>query len=199
MKSASIRTIILSTLLLFTSSVFADPAPTFSVKDSTGVAHTLTQYKGTIVVLEWFSPECPFVKKFYETGTMQSLQEKYTSKGGIWLSVDSSGEGRPGYLSPKEADAFRKTAKTKSTALILDPEGSLGKEFGAKTTPHFFIIDTEGNLAYEGAIDDAPTTTKESITNAHSYVSQALDELIAGKKVSTPATESYGCSIKYAM
>src|SRR5436853_181924 len=128
-------------------------APDFSVADSKGTSHSVSQYKGKYVVLEWFNPECPFVKKHYGSGNMQKLQEEFTGKGVVWLAVDSSAQGKEGNLTAGQANAKMTEWKTKQTALVLDPDGKAGRSYGAKNTPHMFVINPEGKIVYEGAID----------------------------------------------
>ena len=186
----------------FAAVTFAEPAigskaPAFSVNDINGKKQSLADYKGKYVVLEWVNPGCPFVKKHYDTGNMQAAQKTATDKGVIWLSVCSSADGKQGGLS---ADDWKKeiaAKKMNSTAVIADPKGALGKTYGAKTTPNMFVINPDGVLIYKGAIDDKPSTDKADIPGAHNYVLTALDEAMAGKPVSVPATPSYGCSVKY--
>ena len=132
-------------------------APDFSVTDSKGKTQSVSQYKGKYVVLEWFNPECPFVKKHYGSGNMQKLQEEFTGKGVVWLSVDSSAPGKEGNLTPEQAEKKMTEWKTKSTALLLDPDGKAGQAYGAKNTPHMFVINPEGKVIYAGAIDSKAT------------------------------------------
>lgn len=172
-------------------------APDFTATDSEGQTHSLAQYKGKYVVLEWFNPDCPFVKKHYGSGNMQKLQAEATSKGVVWLSVDSSAAGAEGNLTPEQAEAKKAEWKTKQTALLLDPEGKVGQAYGAKNTPHMFVISPEGKIVYEGAIDNKPTPNPADIAASTNYVKVALDEAMAGKQVSTPSTRPYGCSVKY--
>jgi hypothetical protein len=173
------------------------PAPAFSVKDINGEAQSMVQYKGKIVVLEWTNPGCPFVRKHYGSGNMQALQQYATGKGVVWLSINSSGPGREGNLDADGAKTSIKESSGQQTAYILDPHGTLGKLYGAKATPHMFVIDKDGSLAYQGAIDDKPTPDKDDVKTAHNYVRAAIDALLAGKPVETPQTRAYGCSVKY--
>lgn len=173
-------------------------APDFSLTDTNGKTHALSDYKGRTVVLEWTNFGCPFVVKHYSTGNMQALQKKYTDKGVIWLSISSSAKGKEGNMSPAEWNKEIADAKASSTAYLLDESGTVGKSYDAKTTPHMFIINPDGVLIYKGAIDNKPSTKTSDIKGAQNYVSAALDESMAGKKVSTSVTQSYGCSVKYA-
>ncbi|MEY2547123.1 MAG: hypothetical protein QOG48_2240 [Verrucomicrobiota bacterium] len=172
-------------------------APDFSLKDSKGQTHSLGQYKGKYVVLEWFNPECPFVKKHYGSDNMQKLQAEVTGKGAIWLSIDSSAEGKEGYLDADAANKIMTQWKTKQTALLLDPDGAAGKAYGAKNTPHMVIINPEGKIVYEGAIDSKASPNPADIPSSTNYVKVGLEEAMSGKPVSNPQTKPYGCSVKY--
>jgi peroxiredoxin len=174
-----------------------EKAPDFTAADSNGKSHTLASYKGKIVVLEWLNHQCPFVKKHYGSGHMQELQKTYTGKGIIWLSVISSAPGKQGYSTPEQANSVTKEKGAAPTAVLLDPQGTVGKLYGAKTTPHMFIINADGVLVYNGAIDDTPSTDLGDIATAKNYVQSALDELLAGKPVSEATSQPYGCSVKY--
>jgi peroxiredoxin len=172
-------------------------APDFSVSDSKGKTQSVSQYKGKYVVLEWFNPECPFVKKHYGSGNMQKLQEEFTGKGVVWLTIDSNAPGLEGSLAPEQANAKIAEWKTHSTALLLDPEGKAGRTYGAKNTPHMFVINPEGKVIYAGAIDSKATPNPADIASSTNYVKVALDESLAGKPVTTPSSRPYGCSVKY--
>jgi peroxiredoxin len=201
MKTKLILTIVAS---LATTGLYAfDPppvgsaAPDFSLTDAKGKAHSLSQYKGKYVVLEWFNPECPFVKKHYGSGNMQKLQEEYTNKGVTWLTIDSSAPGSEGSLSADAASKVMAGWKTRQTALLLDPEGKAGRAYGAKNTPNMVVINPEGKIVYEGAIDSKATPNPADIPNSTNYVKVALDESLEGKPVTTSTTKPYGCSVKY--
>jgi peroxiredoxin len=172
-------------------------APDFSLTDAKGKTHSLSEYKGKYVVLEWFNPECPFVKKHYGSGNMQKLQQEYTGKGVVWLSIASSAPGTEGSLTPEQAEKTMGEWKTRQTALLLDPEGKAGRAYGAKNTPDMIVINPEGKIVYEGAIDSKATPNPADIPSSTNYVKVALDESMAGKPVSTAATKPYGCSVKY--
>src|SRR3984893_10315905 len=172
-------------------------APDFSLSDSNGKTHALSQYKGKYVVLEWFNPECPFVKKHYGTGNMQKLQQEFTTKGVVWLTIDSSAPGLEGSLTPEQANGTMNSWKTHQTALLLDPEGKAGRAYGAKNTPHMFVISPEGKIVYEGAIDSKASPNPADIPSSTNYVKVALEESLSGKPVSNPNTKPYGCSVKY--
>jgi peroxiredoxin len=172
-------------------------APDFTLTDTNGKKHNLSDFKGKLVVLEWLNPDCPFVVKHYGPGNMQGLQKRYTDQGVIWLSINSSAEGKEGYYSAEALNEWANKSGVKTTAILLDSDGKVGKRFGAKTTPHMFIIDASGNVVYQGAIDSVASTDDADIKDATNYVSTTLDEIMAGKTVSTPSTKSYGCSVKY--
>jgi hypothetical protein len=162
-------------------------------------AHPLSNYKGKILVLEWVNKGCPFVKKHYGSGNMQALQKKYKEKGVAWVGVVSSAKGKEGYFkNAAQAAAWQKEQGALQDALILDPDGEIGQRYGAKATPHMFVIDAQGKLAYKGAIDDKPSADPGDIKSAKNYVAQALDALLAGKRPAVPETKAYGCSVKYA-
>ena len=173
------------------------PAPAFSLPGSDGKTHALADYSGKIVVLEWFNHECPFVKKHYESQNMQKLQRDYTAKEVVWLSVISSAPGKQGHATASEAAATAKELNAAPTAVLLDETGSVGQSYGAKTTPHMFVIGKDGTLLYEGAIDDDPSFKQDKIATSKNYVRDALDETIAGKPVSEPESTPYGCGVKY--
>ena len=172
-------------------------APDFSLTDSKGKTQSVSQYKGKYVVLEWFNPECPFVKKHYGSGNMQKLQQEFTGKGVVWLTIDSSAPGLEGNLTADQANAKMSEWKTKQTALVLDPDGKAGRSYGAKNTPHMFVINPEGKIVYEGAIDSKATPNPSDIANSTNYVKVALEESMGGKPVSNANTKPYGCSVKY--
>jgi len=175
-----------------------DSAPEFKGTDSNGKTQTLNQYRGRYVVLEWHNHDCPFTKKHYESGNMQSLQKTWTGKGVVWLTMISSAPGQEGYMTAAEENSYMKKVNAVPTATILDPKGEIGKEYGAKTTPDMFVIDPEGKLIYAGAIDDHPSTDTGDIKTSKNYVSEALTQAMAGKEVATAVTRPYGCSVKYA-
>ena len=173
------------------------PAPALTLTDTKGKQHNLADYKGKYVVLEWVNLGCPFVKKHYKSGNMQATQKKAVDKGVVWLSVNSSAKWKQGNLSPAAWNDEIADRKMSSTAVLLDESGAVGKTYGAKTTPHMYIINPDGVLIYKGAIDDKPSTNKDDIPGARNHVLAALDESMAGKPVSTASTTPYGCSVKY--
>ncbi len=174
-----------------------EKAPDFTLKDTTGKEHTLSDFKGKVVVLEWTNYDCPFVRKHYGSDNMQKLQDKYTGKDVVWLTICSSAPGKQGYLENEQWTERMTAAKTKPTALLPDPTGAVGKLYKAKTTPHMFVIDKDGTLVYQGAIDDDRSFDPQKIAEARNYVTEALDALLAGKEVEEKETAPYGCSVKY--
>ncbi len=197
------RVLSLATVIGFASQIsFAEPeigqaAPDFTLSASDGKTYHLTDFKGKFVVLEWFNKDCPFVKKHYGSGNMQKLQETYLHKGVVWLSICSSAPGKQGYMNKAETVQERITDKVRSTASLMDPTGKVGRAYGAKTTPHMFIVNAEGNLIYKGAIDDNNSPDPADIPKSKNYVAEALDAALAKKPVPTPSTQPYGCSVKY--
>lgn len=177
--------------------VVGQPAPAFTLTGTDGKPHSLADYKGKYVVLEWINHDCPFVKKHYGSGNMQKLQKKYTEQGVVWLSINSSAPGKQGNYPPEQANALTAEKKALPTALLLDPDGTVGKEYGAKTTPHMYVIDPEGELVYAGGIDDKPSTDAADIAAARNHVDQALAEALAGKPITVASSTPYGCSVKY--
>lgn len=177
--------------------VTGQPAPEFELKDITGTSHKLSDFKGKLVVLEWVNHGCPFVVKHYSKGNLPNLQKDYTGKGVVWLSICSSAEGKQGYYTGEEWQKLNAEKGGQATAILLDPEGTVGKQYGAKTTPHMFVINAEGTLVYQGAIDDKPSTDSDDIPGAKNYVKAALDEVLAGQPVTTGQTKPYGCGVKY--
>jgi peroxiredoxin len=173
------------------------PAPEFTLTDSNGTSHKLSDFKGKFVVLEWLNHGCPFVKKHYDGGNMQKLQKDYTSKDVVWLSIVSSAPGKQGHMSADETNKTKAEKKSAATAILIDEDGAVGKLYGAKVTPEMFVINPEGTLVYAGAIDDVKSTEPEDVKGAKNYVAQALSEAMAGKPVSEPTSTAYGCSVKY--
>ena len=174
------------------------PAPDFTATDTYGKSHQLSEYKGNFVVLEWHNRDCPYTHKHYASGNMQKLQKEWTGKGVVWFTVISSAPGKQGYVTANDENAYVKQVGASPTAVLLDPKGDLGRLYDAKTTPQMFIINREGNLIYDGAIDSKPTSDQADIAKATNYVHAALAEATAGKSVATPVSRPYGCSVKYA-
>lgn len=175
-----------------------DVAPSFTATDSNGKTHNLSDFRGKYVVLEWTNSGCPYTVKHYTSGNMQKLQKDWTSKGVVWLTVLSSAPGMQGYKTAAEENAFVKQVNASPTAVLMDPKGDLGHLYGAKTTPHMFVIDPNGKVIYAGAIDNKPSTDLEDIPGAKNYVQAALTEALSGKPVTTTSSQPYGCSVKYA-
>ena len=173
------------------------PAPDFSGVDSNGKTHTLSDYRGRTVVLEWTNHDCPYVRKHYDSGNMQDLQKAATSDGIIWLSIISSAPRKQGHVSGSEANTLTAQRKASPTAVILDEKGEIGRLYGAKTTPHMYIIDAKGTLVYMGGIDSIPSSNMADIERATNYVDAALRALAAGKPVTDAVTRPYGCSVEY--
>jgi peroxiredoxin len=173
------------------------PAPAFTVTDSNGRQHSLADFRGKTVVLEWTNADCPFVKKFYEPGAMQRMQADATANGVVWLTVNSGAPGKQGHVTPEAANAKMKAAGFNSTAYIPDADGALGRLYGARTTPHMYVIDPRGTLVYAGGIDDTPTANSADIPKARNFVQLALADVAAGRPVATATSRPYGCSVKY--
>jgi len=170
--------------------------PEFKLQSVDGKEVSISDYKDKVVVLEWFNDQCPFVKKHYGPKAMQSLQKKWTEKGVVWLTIDSTNPSHQNFKDQKALAALVKSHGLGSTALLADPEGTVGKLFGAKTTPHIFIKDKAGKVAYQGAIDDNPDAFSNP-SEASNYVDLALAQILEGKKVVKTETSPYGCSVKY--
>jgi len=201
------RKFMASTLVFFAALLQLSPAwaasvgeaaPLFTVTDTNGKVHKLSDYKGKFVVLEWSNRGCPYTQKHYNSGNMQQLQREWTARGVIWLTVISSAPGKQGYITGPEENAYVQQVKAAPTAVLLDPTGALGHLYDAKTTPDIFIINPQGTLIYSGAIDDTPSTDVADVSKAKNYVSVALEEATAGKPVTMSTSRPYGCSVKYA-
>jgi peroxiredoxin len=177
--------------------VIGQAAPAFRLTDSNGKARSLTEFKGKTVVLEWTNAECPFVKKHY-AGNMQALQKAATKDGVVWLTVNSGAPGKQGHVDGAGANAVVKAKGAAPTAYLLDPQGSAGRAYAAKTTPHMYVIDPAGKLVYMGGIDDTPTADPADIKTAKNYVTAALADLKAKRPVQVASSKPYGCSVKYA-
>ncbi|HEU5134201.1 MAG TPA: thioredoxin family protein [Steroidobacteraceae bacterium] len=188
---------LLGAALVHASVSVGKPAPEFKVKDTSGKEQTLSAYKGKFVVLEWTNPGCPFVQKHYETSNMQATQKAAEDKGAVWLTVSSSAPDQGDYRKPSELAEWLKQKGASPTATLMDDDGKLGHAYGARTTPHMYVIDPNGTLVYAGAIDSKATARKEDVKGATNYVKAALDEAMAGKPVTKATSEPYGCSIKY--
>ena len=173
------------------------PAPDFKGTDSNGVQHALSDYRGKFVVLEWANQGCPYDRKHYLSGSIESQQREWTAKGVVWLSIISSAPGEQGYVTPSEENAYLKTMHAAPTAALLDPTSAIARLYEAKTTPHIFVIDPTGKLIYQGALDNKPTTDQADLKGADNYLNDALTASMAGKPVAVQSTRPYGCSVKY--
>jgi peroxiredoxin len=172
-------------------------APEFTLPDTYGNEHSLSDYRGEWVVLEWLNYGCPYVRKHYNSQSMQDLQAKYGDRGVKWLAIVSSAPGKQGYYEPDAMNEMSEKKGQRALAVLLDPEGTVGRMYNAQTTPQMVIIDPEGTLLYNGAIDDRPSSRPASLEGAHNYLAAGLDEAMAGQPVSVPTTKPYGCSVKY--
>ena len=180
------------------SASVGQPAPDFTLTGSDNKPHSLADYKGKFVVLEWTNPQCPFVQRFYGTKAMQSLQKTETAKGVAWVRINSSAEGKEGYQSVTDIAAYNKAHHVAATATLIDPTGQVGHLYGARTTPQMFVINPKGVLIYAGGIDDNATADPSDVPASTNYVTKALDEAKAGQPVKTSTSSPYGCSVKYA-
>lgn len=180
------------------AAAIGQPAPNFSVTDTAGKTVSLADYRGKTVVLEWVNPGCPYVRKHYGAANMQATQQAAVDRGVVWLAVASTAPDATDYLQPAAMAAWMKAQKAAATATLMDEAGRLGRAYGARTTPHMYVIDAKGTLVYAGAIDNRPTARASDIAGATNHVNQALAEVLAGKPVSVAATQPYGCTVKYA-
>ncbi len=197
-----IRKLIIAVGLALALPAFAAPksgeaAPDFTLKGSDGKDYKLSQFKGKTVILEWFNNDCPYVKKHYDSKNMQNIQKEQTGKGAVWLAIISSVKGKEGYVDAAGANKLIADRGMAVTALLLDDTGKVGKQYGAKTTPHMFIIDKDGKVVYQGAIDDRPSASVKSLDGAMNYVTAAMTSIQKGEPVKTASTTPYGCSVKY--
>ncbi|MES2920548.1 MAG: redoxin domain-containing protein [Verrucomicrobiota bacterium] len=172
-------------------------APLFTAKDAKGATVSLAELRGKVVVLEWVNFDCPFVKKHYGSGNMQKLQADNSPKGVVWLTISSAGEANPAYVEPSKLGELANSKGNKASHLIADGDGKIGKAYDAKTTPHMFIIDKEGKLVYNGAIDSKATTDAADVATADKLFANALDAVLAGKEVVNAKNQPYGCGVKY--
>ena len=182
---------------VFAAVEIGKPAENFTLTDTQGKTHSLSDFKGKFVVLEWYNPDCPFVVKHYDSNNMQTLQKDYTGKGVVWLSINSSAKGKQGHYTPAEYNKIATDKKTAPTAVLLDHDGKVGKTYDAKTTPQIYIVNPEGKLIYQGAIDSKSSADAGDIANSENYVKATLDAALTGKAVTTSSTKPYGCSVKY--
>jgi peroxiredoxin len=196
-------TSLLMMMALASGSALAVPAvgqgaPDFTLSDASGKAVKLSDFRGKHVVLEWTNPGCPYVRKHYDSGNMPATQKEAVDKGVVWLSINSTAKTSDEYFEPAKLVAWQKQRDARPTAVLLDEEGTAGKAYGARTTPHMYIVDPQGRLIYAGGIDSIPSSDPGDIKKAVNFVRQGLNEALAGKPVSAPVTRPYGCSVKYA-
>jgi peroxiredoxin len=180
------------------TAAIGQPAPAFELRDTAGKAVKLADFKGKFVVLEWTNPGCPFVVKHYGSQNMQALQKEATGQGVVWLSISSTAPGHSDYLAPAALAAQYQTWGAAPAAMLMDDAGQVGRAYGARTTPHMYVIDPKGVLVYAGGIDDKRSANPADVKTAKNFVRAALGEALAGKPVSTPTATPYGCSVKYA-
>jgi len=180
-----------------TVATVGQPAPAFSARDTAGRTVSLADFKGKTVVLEWVNPGCPYVQKHYRSANMQGSQREATASGVVWLAINTVDPAHGDYLEPAALGQWMASQRAAATATLMDPEGKVGRAYGARTTPHMYVIDTRGTLVYAGAIDSKPTANVADIAGATNHVKAALAETLAGKPVSVAQTRAYGCSVKY--
>ena len=173
------------------------PAPAFTARDTAGRTVSLADFKGKTVVLEWVNPGCPYVQKHYRSGNMPGTQREAAAKGVVWLAVNTTATDHADYLAPPALADWMKSHQAAASATLMDSDGIIGRAYGARTTPHMYVIDPAGTLVYAGAIDNRPTVRIADLEGATNHVKVALAESLAGKPVSTPLTRAYGCSVKY--
>ena len=173
------------------------PAPDFTLRDASGKPVKLSDFRGKHVVLEWINPGCPYVKKHYNSGNMAATQKEAVDKGVVWLAINSTEKSSWDYMEPAKLVAWQQERKARPSVVLMDEEGTAGKAYGARTTPHMYIVDPQGRLIYAGGIDNVPSSDPEDIKKAVNYVRQGLNEALAGKPLSASTTRPYGCSIKY--
>jgi AhpC/TSA family len=203
MKRSSLSSVSVALLLwaapgLLSAAKVGDAAPDFTGKASNGKTIHLADYRGKYVVLEWHNNGCPFVRKQYNSGNMQSLQKRWTAQGVMWFTILSSAPGKQGYVTASEENDYLAKMHAAPSAALLDPSGDIGHLYDAKTSPHMFVINPQGVLIYDGAIDDKPTPDLADVPGAKNYVSLALEQAMAGEHVDIAATRPYGCSVKYS-
>jgi peroxiredoxin len=196
------KSLLASVLFSFASAAMAatvgQPAPAFSLTDTSGKTVNLSDFKGKTVVLEWTNPDCPFVQKHYSAANMQGTQKDASGKGVVWLTVNSTAREHQDFKTPAAMAQWMQGQKAAATATLMDPDGKLGKAYAARTTPHMYVVDASGTLVYAGGIDNKPSANPADIAGATNYVKTALTEIAAGKPVSNANTRPYGCSIKYS-
>ena len=203
-RRAMLRTTVLSAILLgavaapaLAAPTVGQPAPSFVAVDSKGKQHKLDDFKGKVVVLEWTNHECPYVKKHYSSSNMQNLQKQAKQAGVVWLSVISSAPGEQGHVDGAKADELVASRSASPTAVLLDPQGAIGKSYDARTTPHMYVIDAKGVLRYAGGIDSIPSTKPADIEKADPFFKTAMEAVVKGENVAQAVTRPYGCGVKY--
>ncbi|MGH9746037.1 MAG: redoxin domain-containing protein [Candidatus Acidiferrales bacterium] len=184
--------------LLLAAAKVGEPAPAFTASASNGKTYHLADFHGKYVVLEWHNNGCPYVGKHYSSGNMQRLQKQWTARGVVWLTILSSAPGKQGYVTASEENDYLAKEQAAPTAALLDSTGQIGHLYNAKTSPQMVVINSEGIIVYDGAIDDKPTTDLADVPGATNFVALALEQSMAGNAVATPATRPYGCSVKYS-
>ena len=197
------KKLLLTTLMAFSvGTIFAasvgQPAPAFSAVDTSGKTVSLADFKGKTVVLEWVNPGCPFVQKHYSSANMQGTQKEAAAKGVVWLAVNSTSTDAGDYKSPAAMAQWMQAQRASATATLMDSDGKVGRAFGARTTPHMFVVDPAGKLIYAGGIDSKASANPADIAGATNYIKAGLTETLAGKPISAATTQPYGCSIKYS-
>jgi hypothetical protein len=198
MKPLLAALLVATPLLTHAAVSVGQPAPAFTATDTAGRSVSLADFKGRTVVLEWVNPGCPYVRKHYGSGNLPATQKDAVAGGVVWLSINSTAKDAGDYQPPAELAKWMASQKAAPSATLMDESGRIGQAYGARTTPHMYVIDAKGVLAYAGAIDSKPSANPADIAGATNYVKQALGELRAGKAVSQPVTRAYGCSVKYA-
>jgi len=199
-----ISTMVITTIFLVNipiasaTPVIGKPAPGFTAVDSFGKEVSLSDFRGKTVVLEWTNHECPYVRKHYGSDNMQRLQKEAVSDDIVWISIISSASGKQGYVDADKANQLSTERGAAPTHIVLDPSGAIGHDYSARTTPHMFIIDEQGQLVYMGGIDDKPTADKADIAGAKNFVRAALTNIKSGQQIATPTSRPYGCSVKYS-
>jgi peroxiredoxin len=197
MKQLLVATLLACVASAALAATVGQPAPAFTATDTSGKSVSLADFKGKHVVLEWVNPGCPYVVKHYNSANMQGTQKDATARGVVWLSVNSTAAEHGDYKAPAAMAQWMQSQKAAATATLMDADGKVGRAYGARTTPHMYIVDPKGTLVYAGAIDSKPTSNPADVTSATNHVKVALSEALAGKAISQPTTRAYGCSIKY--
>jgi peroxiredoxin len=196
-RSMAFALLLLAAPLLYSAVKVGQPAPDFTGTASDGKSYHLADYRGKFVVLEWHNNGCPYTQKHYKSGNMQKLQKQWTAQGVVWFTVLSSATGKQGYMNASDENNYMTKMGAGPTAALLDPTGAVGHLYDAKTTPQMIVVNPQGVIIYDGAIDNRPTEDVRDIPVATNYVNLALEQALAGKPVETAATRPYGCSVKY--